>query len=55
MKKENVRCPMCGTMNYDVDLDEYEFNFNISDPIPADPSDDSKDIVFGCSSMDSSS
>jgi hypothetical protein len=22
MKKENVRCPMCGTMNYDVDLDE---------------------------------
>ena len=22
MRKENVRCPMCGTMNYDVDLDE---------------------------------
>ena len=22
MKKENVRCPMCGTMNYDVDPDE---------------------------------
>ena len=22
MKKENVGCPMCGTMNYDVDLDE---------------------------------
>ena len=22
MGKENVRCPMCGTMNYDVDLDE---------------------------------
>ena len=21
MRKENVRCPMCGTMNYDVDLD----------------------------------
>ena len=22
MRKENLRCPMCGTMNYDVDLDE---------------------------------
>lgn len=22
MRKENVRCPMCGTMNYNVDLDE---------------------------------
>ena len=21
MRKENVKCPMCGTMNYDVDLD----------------------------------
>ncbi len=21
MRKENLRCPMCGTMNYDVDLD----------------------------------
>ncbi len=42
---ENIKIRLRDYEN-NVYLDEYELNFNISDPLPNDPSDDVKDIVF---------